>query len=170
MVSSSAGTPGHIPSLAGLARECADEQTWALEARLETHTISETVRSIAAAAENRRQLQQNARAPVSPLSVTNWFQERLRAGHVTILAARPSVGCTILALNVSFWLAAQRSFHVAYFTGSSRAEELAGRLLCARSGVDNARLRGAFLDESDSLKLRAAARELEQTDIVFKEG
>lgn len=80
-----------------------------------------------------------------------------------ILAARPAVGKTSLALN--FALNAARKFRkvVAYLSLEMSAEQLVQRLLAMETGIDQQRLRKGEIDDNDWDMIMAAAGELSST-------
>ncbi len=80
-----------------------------------------------------------------------------------ILAARPAVGKTSLALN--FALNAARKFRkvVAFFSLEMSSEQLVQRLLSTETGIDQQRLRKGEIEDHDWDMLMAAAGELSST-------
>ncbi len=80
-----------------------------------------------------------------------------------ILAARPAVGKTSLALN--FALNAARKFRkvVAYFSLEMSSEQLVQRLLSTETGIDQQRLRKGEIEDRDWDMIMAAAGELSST-------
>jgi replicative DNA helicase len=80
-----------------------------------------------------------------------------------ILAARPAVGKTSLALN--FALNAARKFRkvVAYFSLEMSSEQLVLRLLSTETGIDQQRLRKGEIEDRDWDMIMAAAGELSST-------
>ncbi len=61
----------------------------------------------------------------------------LQPGEMSIVAARPSVGKTMFALNVAEHLAVTRKIEVAFFSIEMRMKAIMERLICARAGVDS---------------------------------
>ncbi len=86
-----------------------------------------------------------------------------------VVAARPSMGKTALALNLAF-NAAEKGVAVAFFSLEMAKEQLVRRLLGALAQVDSARLRRAFLSREDWDNLRAAARQLERLSMVIDDS
>lgn len=80
-----------------------------------------------------------------------------------ILAARPAVGKTSLALN--FALNAARKYRkvVAYFSLEMSSEQLVLRLLSTETGIDQQRLRKGEIEDRDWDMIMAAAGELSST-------
>jgi replicative DNA helicase len=74
-----------------------------------------------------------------------------------ILAARPSVGKTALALNIAVNAAKRYGQRVAFFSLEMSAEQLVLRLLAAETGIDQQRLRlGQIQEEEWGLLMEAA--------------
>jgi replicative DNA helicase len=95
------------------------------------------------------------------------YLDRLLGGFqksdLIILAARPAVGKTSLALN--FALNAARRFRkvVAYFSLEMSAEQLVLRLLSTETGIDQQRLRRGEIEDHEWDVIMAAAGELSGT-------
>ena len=84
----------------------------------------------------------------------------LHPGELIILAARPSMGKTALALNIA-WHVATRLFQpVAIFSLEMSQESLLTRMLCAAARVDSQRFRTGYLNEKERQLLRAAANQM----------
>lgn len=83
--------------------------------------------------------------------MTSGFQR----GEMIILAARPSMGKTALALNMVEAMASQGKPVVLFSLEMSR-QQLVQRLLCARGGIDSHRLRRNMLDGEDRRALHFA--------------
>jgi replicative DNA helicase len=80
-----------------------------------------------------------------------------------ILAARPGVGKTSLALNVAVNAAKRYGQRVAFFSLEMSAEQLVQRLLSSETGIDQQRLRLGDIGEDQWLLLMAAAGDLSET-------
>ena len=83
----------------------------------------------------------------------------LQSGEMIIIAARPSMGKTALALNLAEQIAMQGAA-VGFFSLEMGKQQLVQRLLCARSGIDSHRLRRNMLRSSDFRMLMTACDEL----------
>ncbi|PIR59273.1 MAG: replicative DNA helicase [Candidatus Pacebacteria bacterium CG10_big_fil_rev_8_21_14_0_10_56_10] len=83
--------------------------------------------------------------------------DRLLAGlqrsNLVILAARPGMGKTALALNISQHIAVTLKKRVGFFSLEMSKEELVDRLLVAQADIDAWRLKTGRLDQQDFLKL-----------------
>jgi replicative DNA helicase len=85
--------------------------------------------------------------------LTSGFQP----GDLVILAARPGLGKTSLALNIAQNVAlAEEPKHVGVFSLEMTKEQLAMRLICAEARVDHHRLRRGYLSERDWKKVTGA--------------
>jgi len=78
-------------------------------------------------------------------------------GELIILAARPSMGKTALALNMAGHAALSHGLPVLVFSLEMSREQLALRLLCAEGGVSGERVRSGFLHPDDFERLSRAA-------------
>ncbi len=77
----------------------------------------------------------------------------LQPSDLIILAARPSVGKTSLALNVAQHAAIREKKKVGVFSLEMSKEQLALRLLSAESGINPRPLQTGFVDETDWTKI-----------------
>ena len=73
----------------------------------------------------------------------------LQNGEFSVLAARPSVGKSALALNIAEHVAVDNNRPVAFFSLEMSKEELAIRLIASRAEVDGQRLRKGQLSARD---------------------
>jgi replicative DNA helicase len=98
--------------------------------------------------------------------LTSGFQP----GNLVIVAARPSMGKSALALNMAANAALRSDVGVAIFSLEMSAEEVAERLLCAEANVDSKRVRSGFLQDSDWPRITRAAGKLEAAPIFVDES
>jgi replicative DNA helicase len=89
----------------------------------------------------------------------------LHPGELIIIAGRPSMGKTALALNIAQHATAKLGKTVAVFSLEMSKEALLTRLLCATARVDNHRFRLGFLDAEERRRLQAAASELVESPL-----
>ncbi|MGI6307628.1 MAG: replicative DNA helicase [Dethiobacteria bacterium] len=78
-------------------------------------------------------------------NITSGFQE----SDLIIIAARPSMGKTTLAVNIAQQMAITEGAPVAFFSLEMSSEQLAQRLLCSSAEIDAQRLRRGFLSSED---------------------
>ncbi len=91
----------------------------------------------------------------------------LQPSDLIIVAGRPSMGKTALALNIATHAAVEGGIPSAIFSLEMAKEQLALRMLCSEAKVDAHRLRGGFLSESDWPKLTRAAGSLSEAPIFI---
>ena len=84
----------------------------------------------------------------------------LQASDLIIIAGRPSMGKTTLALNIAAHAGMQTGKPIAVFSLEMSKEQMALRMLCAEARVDSAKLRTGFLAGSDWSLLTTAAGDL----------
>lgn len=95
--------------------------------------------------------------------MTTGFQK----GDLIILAARPSVGKTAFALNITLNASSIASGAIAIFSLEMPAEQLATRMLSAKSRVAGQKLRTGKLDNNDWSKVNEAVSELRRQKIYI---
>jgi replicative DNA helicase len=89
----------------------------------------------------------------------------LQKGDLCIVAARPSMGKTSLALNVAANAAIANAVPVAIFSMEMSSEQLVQRLLCAEGRIDAQKLRRGRLSREEHQRLAAAAGHLNTAPI-----
>lgn len=82
-----------------------------------------------------------------------------------LIAARPGMGKTSMALNIALNVAKKYDITVAFFSWQMSREQLAMRLIANESFVDNQKLATGQLSEDEWGKIGLAASALSQTDI-----
>lgn len=97
----------------------------------------------------------------------NKFTQGFHPGELIILAARPSVGKTALAINFAYNAAAYSNKTVAFFSLEMAAEDIVKRLLANRAQINSRNLTLGDLDESDWLALSEAVESIKQTRILI---
>ena len=85
-----------------------------------------------------------------------------------LLAARPSMGKTALALNIALHVAAVERKHVAIFSLEMSKEQLVNRLLAQESHVDSQHLRTGNLGDNDWAALIEGADTVGKSCLVIK--
>ncbi|MCL4684301.1 replicative DNA helicase [Myxococcota bacterium] len=89
----------------------------------------------------------------------------LQPGELFILAARPSMGKTALALNIARNSAVLYRKKIAIFSLEMTAQALVLRLLSAEAEVDQSRIRSGYLSTHDYKRLRDAASAIGHADL-----
>ena len=91
----------------------------------------------------------------------------LKRSDLVILAARPSLGKTSLALNIARNAAIGQHARVAIFSLEMAAEQLAQRLLAGESKIDSTRLRLGEHNEAEERKIMEAMGVLAEAEIYI---
>ncbi len=91
----------------------------------------------------------------------------LHPGELFILAARPSMGKTALALNIAHHVATKSGQAVAVFSLEMSREALLTRLVCAGARVDSQRFRTGYLNQEERRRLQASLTELAKAPIYI---
>jgi replicative DNA helicase len=84
----------------------------------------------------------------------------MHPGEMIVIAARPSVGKTSLAMNIAEHVAIDNNIPVGVFSLEMTADSLVLRMLCSRSRVNLRNVRDGFLAERDFPKLTLNAGKL----------
>jgi replicative DNA helicase len=84
-----------------------------------------------------------------------------------VIAARPSVGKTSLAMNIAEHVALEQKIPTGVFSLEMTADQLILRMLCSRSRVNLRSIRDGFLAERDFPKLTGAAGKLAAAPLII---
>jgi replicative DNA helicase len=100
-------------------------------------------------------------------NLTGGFQK----SDLIIIAARPSVGKTALALNIASYgsrpLAAKKAYPVLLFSLEMSKEQIVQRMLCTEAGVTSEKIRRGFLSNRNWDDLFNAAKKLNDSVIYI---
>lgn len=91
----------------------------------------------------------------------------MQNSNLLILAARPGIGKTALALNIAANTAFKHKLPVGMFSLEMSKEELIDRLLVAQAEIDAWKLKTGRLDENEFTKLSDAMGELYETPLYI---
>src|SRR3954463_13277975 len=94
----------------------------------------------------------------------------LQSGDLVIIAARPSMGKTALALNIAEHVAVDNGLPVAIFSMEMSATQLAMRMLGSIARVDQHKMRTGRLNDKEWGDLSEAMGKLHETPIYIDEG
>ena len=94
----------------------------------------------------------------------------LHGGEMVVIAARPSMGKTSLAMNIAEHVAIEAKLPVGVFSLEMTAESLVLRMLCSRSRVNLRNIREGFLAERDFPKLTGAAGKLASAPLFIDDS
>jgi replicative DNA helicase len=91
----------------------------------------------------------------------------MKAGEMIIIAARPSMGKTSLAMNIAEHVAVDLKQPVGVFSLEMTSESLVMRLLCSRARLNLRKIQGGFMAERDFPKLTNAAGQLSNSPLFI---
>jgi replicative DNA helicase len=130
-------------------------------------------RLVAALLERVEELEKNGADEVTGIRTGFFDLDRMTAGlqkgDLIVLAARPSMGKTALALNIAEHVAVQEGLPVAVFSMEMGASQLALRLVGSLARIDQQHLRTGRLRDDEWERLPAAATQLSQAPMFIDE-
>lgn len=91
----------------------------------------------------------------------------LQKGEMIIIAGRPSMGKTSLALNIAEHIGLMEKIPLAIFSLEMGKQQLAERFLCSISEIDSQKVRRGLLSDAGYKKLANACAELSETPIYI---
>ena len=94
----------------------------------------------------------------------------LHGGEMIVIAARPSMGKTSLAMNIAEHVAIEQRLPVGVFSLEMTSESLVLRMLCSRSRVNLRNVREGFLADRDFPKLTGAAGKLSNAPLFIDDS
>lgn len=94
----------------------------------------------------------------------------LHEGDMVVIAARPSVGKTSLAMNIAEYVALDLKQPVGVFSLEMTSESLVLRMLCSRARVNMRKIRDGFLAERDFPKLTGTAGKLASAPLFIDDS
>ena len=135
--------------------------------------ISKTIKSLALSAlesvekliENRGTLTGLATGFKDLDEITNGLQR----GEMIVIAARPSMGKTALAMNIVEHAAVKDGKCVAVFSLEMSAEQLALRMLCSTAKVDMKKIRNGFMNKAEMNSLVQATTRVAKSKLFIDE-
>jgi replicative DNA helicase len=92
------------------------------------------------------------------------------AAEMIVIAARPSMGKTALAMNIVEHVAITQKLPVAVFSLEMSSQQLIQRLLCSRARVNLQKVRDGFLNDRDFPSLTDAASKLAEAQIFIDDS
>lgn len=91
----------------------------------------------------------------------------LQKSDLIVIAARPSMGKTALALNIAEHVGIVKKQTVAIFSSEMSKEQVIQRMVCSRASVDSNKMRYGQLQEDDWTRLGVAFGDLGDTQIYI---
>jgi replicative DNA helicase len=95
----------------------------------------------------------------------DWMTHGLKAGQMIVLAARPGVGKTSLAMNMVEHVAVTQKYPVGVFSLEMTATELIHRMACSRARIDSKRAQEGNLQEGDLPRLQSALTDIRRAPL-----
>jgi replicative DNA helicase len=91
----------------------------------------------------------------------------MHGGEMVVIAARPSMGKTSLAMNIAESVVLNQRLPVGVFSLEMTAESLVLRMLCSNARVNLRNIREGFMSESDFPKLTSAAGKMSSAPLYI---
>jgi replicative DNA helicase len=91
----------------------------------------------------------------------------LHGGEMIVIAARPSMGKTSLAMNIAEHVVIEAKVPVGVFSLEMSAESLVLRMMCSVARVNLRQIRDGFMSEADFPKLMTAAGKLSNSKLFI---
>ena len=91
----------------------------------------------------------------------------LHGGEMIVIAARPSMGKTSLAMNIAESVVLNQKLAVGVFSLEMTAESLVMRMLCSNARVNLRNIREGFMSEADFPKLTSSAGRLSNAPLFI---
>ena len=126
--------------------------------------------------ENLKELEKPARAKGEIMGVSTGFQSidrqllGLQPGQLVLIAARPGMGKTALALNWAVAAAKQTNMAVAVFSYEMMYAELSMRLLSSEACVDSRKLKTKDFNEMDLRSISGAIQKLSNLKLYINDN
>jgi replicative DNA helicase len=94
----------------------------------------------------------------------------LHGGEMIVIAARPSMGKTSLAMNIAEHVAIDLKLPVGVFSLEMSAQSLVLRMMCSLARVNLRKIKEGFMSESDFPKLTSAAGRLSAAKLFIDDS
>lgn len=94
----------------------------------------------------------------------------LHGGEMFVIAARPSMGKTALAMNMAEHIAVELGLPVAVFSLEMSRAQLVQRMVCSRARVNLTNVRNGFLSAHDFPAITVAASALAAAKMIIDDG
>jgi replicative DNA helicase len=135
-----------------------------------TNTIKELVRKAINQIEDFHQRQGMLTGVGTGFADLDKMTSGLHGGEMIVIAARPSMGKTSLAMNIAENVSIDQKLPVGVFSLEMTSESLVLRMLCSRSRVNLRNVRDGFLAERDFPKLTGAAGKLANAPLFIDDS
>ncbi|RLA61728.1 MAG: replicative DNA helicase [Epsilonproteobacteria bacterium] len=125
--------------------------------------------------ENLKELENTSRNPGEIMGIPTGYPKLdqkllgMQPGQLIILAARPAMGKTSLALNMAINAVEQSGLPIAIFSLEMMAQELSFRLLSGRAKLDSKKLKTKNFNDTDLRAISRAVRDLSEFPILIND-
>lgn len=136
----------------------------------QTTTIKDLVRKAIGTIEDYHQRQGALTGIATGFQDLDKMTSGLHEGEMVVIAARPSMGKTSLAMNMVEHAAVDLQLPVGVFSLEMTSESLVLRMLCSRSRVNMRNVRDGFLAERDFPKLTSSAGKLANAPLFIDDS
>jgi replicative DNA helicase len=136
----------------------------------QTTTIKELVKKAISTIEDFHQRQGVLTGVGTGFTDLDKMTSGLHGGEMVVIAARPSMGKTSLAMNIAEYVSIEQRLPVGVFSLEMTSESLVLRMLCSRSRVNLRNVREGFLAERDFPKLTGAAGKLASAPLFIDDS
>jgi replicative DNA helicase len=106
----------------------------------------------------------------SPFYELNSYTSGFQNSDLIIVAGRPSMGKTSLALNIAEHVAIREKLPIGIFSLEMSSEQLVMRLLCSEAKVDFHRMRTGYMKDSEYAELAVVAQYLSEAPIFVDDS
>jgi len=107
---------------------------------------------------------------LSGFSKLDELTQGFQPSDLIVIAARPSMGKTSLALNIAEHVAIKEGVPLVIFSLEMSAKEVTKRMLCSRARVNSQKLKSSFKDDDVWQRLSDAAGELTSASIFIDDN
>jgi replicative DNA helicase len=94
----------------------------------------------------------------------------LKPSEYIVIAARPNIGKTAIAMNIAEHIAVNQKIPVAVFSLEMKAKDLVDRMICSRARVDRKSIRDGTIAEADYPKIVNAAGTIATSPIYIDDS
>jgi len=142
------------------------------ESRVQSHTaaIKELVKKAINTIEDFHQRQGVLTGIGTGFTDLDKMTSGLHGGEMIVIAARPSMGKTSMAMNIAEHVSIEQRLPVGVFSLEMTSESLVLRMLCSRSRVNLRNVREGFLAERDFPKLTGSAGKLANAPLFIDDS
>lgn len=156
--------------------DCLDRAERAIFDVSSKHAVSQVVPIREVVKESFKQIEERFEKKALITGLSSGFSglDKLTAGFqpsdLIVIAARPSVGKTALALNIAQNVALRQNVGVVLFSLEMSKQQIVQRMLCSEARINGMKLRGGFLSDEDWPRLTRAAGLLSESPLYIDDS